>query len=114
MRSADELIASLAGTRALVLGGAGFVGSHLLDGLVAAGADRVAVVDDLSLGRRENLADALERRQSRSMSPTPASMRRSEQRSSATDRTTSASTSPSCRSRTPSRTRARTLIATWR
>jgi UDP-glucose 4-epimerase len=60
MPSADELIASLAGTRALVLGGAGFIGSHLVDRLVAAGADRVAVVDDLSLGKRENLAHALE------------------------------------------------------
>lgn len=60
MPSPDELIASLAGTRALVTGGAGFIGSHLVDGLLAAGASRVAVVDDLSLGRRENLADALE------------------------------------------------------
>jgi len=46
---------SLDGARALVLGGAGFIGSHLVDGLVAAGAARVAVVDDLSLGKRENL-----------------------------------------------------------
>jgi UDP-glucose 4-epimerase len=60
MPSIDALIESLAGTRALVLGGAGFIGSHLVDGLVAAGASRVAVVDDLSLGRRENLAAALE------------------------------------------------------
>lgn len=60
MPSADGLIASLAGTRALVLGGAGFIGSHLVDGLVAAGAERVAIVDDLSLGRRENIADPLE------------------------------------------------------
>lgn len=48
-----------AGARVLVTGGAGFIGSHLVDGLVAAGAARVHVVDDLSLGRRENLADAL-------------------------------------------------------
>lgn len=47
----------LTGARALVLGGAGFIGSHLVDGLVAAGAERVAVVDDLSLGKRENLAE---------------------------------------------------------
>ncbi len=46
---------SLDGARALVLGGAGFIGSHLVDALVAAGAERVAVVDDLSLGKRENL-----------------------------------------------------------
>jgi UDP-glucose 4-epimerase len=36
----------------LVTGGAGFVGSHLIDRLCAAG-DRVSVLDDLSRGRRE-------------------------------------------------------------
>jgi len=39
---------------ALVTGGAGFIGSHLVEGLLAEGA-RVRVVDDLSTGRRENL-----------------------------------------------------------
>jgi UDP-glucose 4-epimerase len=38
--------------RALVTGGAGFIGSHLVDALVARG-DEVVVVDDLSTGRRE-------------------------------------------------------------
>ncbi len=38
----------------LVTGGAGFIGSHLADALLAAGA-RVRVLDDLSTGRRENL-----------------------------------------------------------
>jgi UDP-glucose 4-epimerase len=38
--------------RALVTGGAGFVGSHLVDALVARGDD-VVVVDDLSTGRQE-------------------------------------------------------------
>jgi UDP-glucose 4-epimerase len=38
--------------RALVTGGAGFVGSHLVDALVAR-AEEVVVVDDLSTGRRE-------------------------------------------------------------
>lgn len=51
----------IAGTTALVTGGAGFIGSHLVDGLLAAGAARVIVVDDLSLGREENLAAALAR-----------------------------------------------------
>ena len=44
--------------RTLVTGGAGFIGSHLVDALVARGDD-VTVVDDLSSGRLENLADAL-------------------------------------------------------
>jgi UDP-glucose 4-epimerase len=42
----------------LVTGGAGFVGSHLVDELVARD-ERVVVVDDLSTGREENLAPAL-------------------------------------------------------
>lgn len=44
--------------RALVTGGAGFIGSHLVDRLVERG-DEVTVLDDLSTGRRENLAGAL-------------------------------------------------------
>lgn len=44
--------------RSLVTGGAGFIGSNLVDALVARG-DEVAVLDDLSSGRRENLAAAL-------------------------------------------------------
>jgi UDP-glucose 4-epimerase len=40
--------------RALVTGGAGFIGSTLVDALVA-GGNEVSVVDDLSRGRRENL-----------------------------------------------------------
>ena len=40
--------------RYLVTGGAGFIGSHLVERLVREGAD-VTVVDDLSTGRRENL-----------------------------------------------------------
>jgi UDP-glucose 4-epimerase len=38
----------------LVTGGAGFIGSHVVDAFVAAGHD-VLVVDDLSSGKRENL-----------------------------------------------------------
>jgi UDP-glucose 4-epimerase len=40
--------------RAVVTGGAGFIGSHLVDALVARG-DEVVVVDDLSSGKRENV-----------------------------------------------------------
>src|SRR5690606_6239824 len=41
--------------RALVTGGAGFIGSHVVEALTADGFD-VEVLDDLSSGRRENLA----------------------------------------------------------
>jgi len=44
--------------KALVTGGAGFIGSNLVDRLVARG-DTVTVVDDLSTGRRVNLERAL-------------------------------------------------------
>jgi UDP-glucose 4-epimerase len=43
----------------LVTGGAGFIGSHLVDHLLARG-DRVLVVDDLSTGRRSNLDAAFD------------------------------------------------------
>lgn len=45
----------------LVTGGAGFIGSHLVDRLATAG-HRVIVVDDLSTGRREHLHPAVELR----------------------------------------------------
>ena len=41
--------------RAIVLGGAGFVGSHLVDRLLARG-DEVVAVDNCLTGRRDNLA----------------------------------------------------------
>lgn len=44
--------------KALVTGGAGFIGSNLSDALLARG-DEVIVVDDLSTGRRENLEPGL-------------------------------------------------------
>ncbi|HYW27176.1 MAG TPA: NAD-dependent epimerase/dehydratase family protein [Terriglobales bacterium] len=43
-------------SRAIVTGGAGFIGSHLVERLVRDGWD-VRVLDDLSSGRRRNLAD---------------------------------------------------------
>ena len=45
----------MSGRRALVTGGAGFLGSHLCDALLAEGWD-VVVVDNLLTGRRANFA----------------------------------------------------------
>ena len=41
--------------RALITGGAGFIGSHLADSLIAR-ADTVTIVDNLSTGSRKNIA----------------------------------------------------------
>ncbi|NUR57483.1 MAG: NAD-dependent epimerase/dehydratase family protein [Catenulispora sp.] len=49
----------MAGARALVTGGAGTIGSHVVDQLLAAGAESVVVLDNLVRGRKENLAAAL-------------------------------------------------------
>jgi UDP-glucose 4-epimerase len=42
----------------LVVGGAGFVGSHVVDALVKHGADKIVVVDNMFLGKAENLDEA--------------------------------------------------------
>jgi UDP-glucose 4-epimerase len=44
-----------------VTGGAGFIGSHLVDFLVREDAGRIVVIDNLKRGRRANLADVLHR-----------------------------------------------------
>ena len=46
--------------RALVTGGAGFIGSNLVDALIERGDD-VAIIDDLSSGKESNIEAALER-----------------------------------------------------
>lgn len=55
----EQLLDTLHGKRVLVTGGAGFVGSRLTRALVARGAS-VVVLDDLSTGRRELLADGID------------------------------------------------------
>ena len=55
-----QLFAGYRGRQVLVTGGAGFIGSHLIRGLLEAGAG-VRVMDNLSFGTLENLADVRER-----------------------------------------------------
>ena len=50
---------SLRGQRTLVTGGAGTIGSHLVDQLVGADVEEVVVLDNFVRGRRENLSRAL-------------------------------------------------------
>jgi len=49
----------LTGKRFLVIGGAGFIGSHAVDQLLQEDVAEVRIYDNLSRGSRENLADAL-------------------------------------------------------
>ncbi len=50
---------SLSGARVVVTGGAGAVGSHIVDAAIAAGAREVIALDALVRGVPENLSDAL-------------------------------------------------------
>ncbi len=59
MTSGPVVPSSLRGKRVVVTGGAGVVGSHVVDQLVQAGVGNVVVVDELSRGRPEHLAWAL-------------------------------------------------------
>jgi UDP-glucose 4-epimerase len=49
----------IAGSGVLVTGGAGFIGSHLVDRLLRDGAREVVVIDNLFTGAEANLAEAL-------------------------------------------------------
>src|SRR6185437_10948331 len=48
----------LRGTRVLVTGGAGLIGSHLVELLLQGGVSELRVIDNLSRGRRSDLAGA--------------------------------------------------------
>ena len=50
----------IAHSRVLVTGGAGFVGSHIVDALLEEGADEIIALDNFVRGNRDNLAGALQ------------------------------------------------------
>lgn len=52
-------MANIVNKNILVTGGAGFIGSHLCDALLAGNAGKVVCVDNFFLGKMENLHDAL-------------------------------------------------------
>ena len=49
----------LHGKRVLVTGGAGFIGSHIIDLLVEEGCSEIVAIDNMERGRPENLAKAM-------------------------------------------------------
>ncbi len=51
----------LAGKKVLVTGGAGFIGSHIIDLLIDEGCAEIVAIDNMARGRPGNLADALAR-----------------------------------------------------
>lgn len=52
-------MADIKGKNVLVTGGAGFIGSHLCDGLLEKGAAKVVCLDNFFLGKMENIEEAL-------------------------------------------------------
>ena len=40
---------------AIITGGAGFIGSHLIDALLNDGCSKILVIDDLSTGKKRNI-----------------------------------------------------------
>jgi UDP-glucose 4-epimerase len=52
---------SIKSSTILVTGGAGFIGSHLVDRLIAEGAEQVIIIDNLFVGSEDNILDAIEK-----------------------------------------------------
>ncbi|WP_106498256.1 dTDP-glucose 4,6-dehydratase [Lentibacillus sp. Marseille-P4043] len=50
---------SIKNSTILVVGGAGFIGSHLVDQLITEGANQVIIMDNLFIGTKDNLNHAL-------------------------------------------------------
>ncbi len=50
---------NLSGANVFITGGAGFVGSHIADQVLAAGAAHVLIIDNFVRGQRDNLAQAM-------------------------------------------------------
>ena len=50
---------NIAGTRILITGGAGFIGSHITDQLLAEDVKEIILIDDFIRGSRENVANAM-------------------------------------------------------
>ncbi|MBR0403967.1 MAG: NAD-dependent epimerase/dehydratase family protein [Eggerthellaceae bacterium] len=52
---------TIEGKNILLVGGAGFIGSHLADRLIQDGAARIVIVDNLFTGKEENIAKAIDK-----------------------------------------------------
>jgi UDP-glucose 4-epimerase len=57
----ERIVADLRGKRVLVTGGAGFIGSHIIDLLVEEGCREIVTLDNMVRGRPENLREAIQR-----------------------------------------------------
>ncbi|GAA0489801.1 NAD-dependent 4,6-dehydratase LegB [Salinibacillus aidingensis] len=51
---------SLTNRNVLVIGGAGFIGSHLVDKLIAEKVRKIIIIDNLFIGKKENITHALD------------------------------------------------------